>query len=167
MVGRLLASENVPFVALETNDELVEEGHKDGKPVYFGDATRREILERAGFRNARAFVVTLNSPRGTERMVRAILQLKPGACVLARARDTRHAERLARIGVTDAVPETIEASLQLGGRLLLALGVPDDAVDRRLDLAREAELERIAGTNRSPEEKDAQKKALPYEDVQT
>ena len=63
VIGRLLEAENVPFVALDTNAELASEGSQRSETVFFGDAARREFLRRAGAAGARAFVVTVNSPR--------------------------------------------------------------------------------------------------------
>ena len=68
-IARVLDSENVPWVAFDTNGALVTEQREKGRPVYFGDASRHELLERAGARKARAFVVTLGSAEATERMV--------------------------------------------------------------------------------------------------
>ena len=87
VIARLLKAENVPFVALDTNGELASEGAKRGEAVFFGDAARREFLRRAGAAGARAFVVTVNSPRAAERMVAAAREERPDAPVFARARD--------------------------------------------------------------------------------
>jgi CPA2 family monovalent cation:H+ antiporter-2 len=59
-VGRMLAAENVPFVALDTNGDLVAEARRHAGKVYFGDAARKEFLDRIGAAQARAFVVTVN-----------------------------------------------------------------------------------------------------------
>jgi CPA2 family monovalent cation:H+ antiporter-2 len=141
-VARLVEAEHIPFVALDSNGTLVSEHRKSGRPVYFGDASRAAILERAGARNARAFVVTLDAPGAAERMVAAIRKLAPNAQVFARAKDAAHAARLAALGAA-AIPEAVEASLQLGGRVLEALGLPDEAVAQRLLEAREDELGRL------------------------
>jgi CPA2 family monovalent cation:H+ antiporter-2 len=145
VVGSLLRAENVPFVALDTNADLVREGRRRGEAVFFGDASRHEFLRRAGAASARAFVVTVNSPRAAERMVAAARRERPDAPVFARARDPAHAVRLLRLGAVEVTPEAVEASLQLGARVLEGLGVPDDAIARRLDDMRDEELARISG----------------------
>ena len=145
LIGRLLQAENVPFVALDTNGELASEGSKRGEAVFFGDAARREFLHRAGAAGARAFVVTVNSPRAAERMVAAAHKERPDAPVFARARDPAHASRLLKLGAVEVTPEAVEASLQLGARVLEGLGVSDDAVARRVDDMRREELGRISG----------------------
>jgi monovalent cation:H+ antiporter-2, CPA2 family len=145
VIGRLLQAENVPFVALDSNAELASESAKRGEEVFFGDASRQEFLRRAGAAGARAFVVTVNSPRAAERMVAAARRERPDAPVFARARDPQHASRLLKLGAVEVTAEAVEASLQLGARVLEGLGVPDEAVARRLDAMRERELARIAG----------------------
>ncbi len=116
-----------------------------GRPVFFGDACRPEILERLGGAAARTFVITTDDPGAAERMAKAILALWPKATLHARALDGDHARRLTAIGVTNVVPEALEGSLQLAGRVLSGIGLPDDAIDARLDVAREAEIRMLGG----------------------
>jgi CPA2 family monovalent cation:H+ antiporter-2 len=150
VIARLLRAENVPFVALDTHAELVGEGAKRGEPVFLGDAARAEFLRRAGAPGARAFVVTVNSARAAERMVVAARKERPDVPVFARARDPAHASRLLRLGAVEVTLEAVEASLQLGARVLEGLGVSDDAIARRLDDMRDAELARISAGGETP-----------------
>ncbi|HEY4774097.1 MAG TPA: cation:proton antiporter [Xanthobacteraceae bacterium] len=142
-VARLLDAENVPYVALDADGALVTRQRRDGRMVFFGDASRPEMLERAGARRARGYVVTLDAPEAALRMVEAARRLRPEAFVLARAKDAAHAATLAGAGAIDVIPEAIEASLQLGGRLLSQLGLPDDAVIQRINAAREEARDRL------------------------
>ena len=146
-IARILDSENVPWVAFDTNGDTVTRYRKQNRLVYFGDASRHELIERAGARKARAFVVTVGSEDATERMVTQIRKIRPHACVMVRARDGDHAARLTRLGATDAVPETIEASLQLAGRLLEQLDFPDDVAIQRIAEARSLEMEELRKAN--------------------
>ncbi|MBX6427251.1 MAG: cation:proton antiporter [Variibacter sp.] len=143
-IARLLECENVPFVALDTNGGLVTQERRAGRMVFFGDAGRLEMLDRAGAARACAFVVTLDSPVAAERMVANARKRNPDALVVARATDHAHAARLFALGAVGVIPEAVEASLQLAGRLLEGLEFPEDVVARRLAQAREAELERLA-----------------------
>jgi CPA2 family monovalent cation:H+ antiporter-2 len=146
-VARLLEAENVPFVALDANAALVSAQREAGRLVYFGDASRAELLERAGATKARAIVVTLDTPGAAERMVAAVKALKPDVPIFARAKDADHAARLTKLGADDVIPEAVEASLQLAGRLLQTLGLPDDIAAQRIDAAREEELGRLRVTS--------------------
>ena len=123
---------------------MVAAKRKAGRPVFYGDASRREILERVGGDHARAFVVTPDTPEAAERMVTAIRAAWPGAAIHARALDADHARRLAEAGATDVVPEALEGSLQLAGRVLGRVGLPDEAIDARLDVQRAAEIRLLA-----------------------
>lgn len=142
-IARVLDSENVPWVALDTNGAVVSEHREKGRMVYFGDSSRRELLERAGAKRARAFVVTLDGVDATERMVAEIVSLRPKVSIIARARDAEHAARLSRLGAAGAIPETIEASLQLAGRLLESLDFPEDVASQRIADVRAAEVESL------------------------
>lgn len=142
-VARILDSENVPWVALDMNGALVIKQRQAGRMVYFGDSRRRELLELAGARRARAFVATLGDAEATERMVAEIFKLRPKADIIARAKDAEHAVRLIRLGCAGAIPETIEASLQLAGRLLESLDFPEDVAMQRIATMRAAEVEAL------------------------
>jgi CPA2 family monovalent cation:H+ antiporter-2 len=143
LLARLLEAENVPYIALDNHGALVAEQRKAGRKVYFGDASRPEFLQRAGAARARAFVTTVNAPRAAERMVAAAREKRPDVPVYARAVDAEHAARLLKLGAVNVIPEAAEASLQLGARLLEGLGLPDDAVERRIEDMRAEELDRL------------------------
>jgi CPA2 family monovalent cation:H+ antiporter-2 len=142
-IARLLAAENVPFIALDTDGELVTAHRQRGHHVYFGDAGRPEFLTRVGAAQARAFVVTVNARQAAERMVAAARERQLQALVYARAIDASHAARLLGLGAVHVIPEAVEASLQLGARLLEGLGLSEEAVTRRLEELREQELARL------------------------
>ena len=145
-VARALEAERIPYVALDTDAELIAKHRRAGRNVYFGDASRREILDRVGGKEARAFVVTPNKPIAAERMVEAICSRWPAASVHARAADVAHAEQLMAAGAADVVPEALESSMVLAGHVLTALGLPDDDVEARIATQREEEVARLART---------------------
>ena len=124
LVGEMLTHHAVPWTAIERDTRLVDAARREDKTIYFGDASRPELLRRCGLDTAPALVVTMDSPDGAEAVVASARELRPDLMIVARARDARHAGRLYALGVTDAVPETIEASLQLSESLLVDLGVP-------------------------------------------
>ncbi|MDQ0466528.1 CPA2 family monovalent cation:H+ antiporter-2 [Caulobacter ginsengisoli] len=124
LVGDMLSRHEVAWVAAERDPALVEPGRRAGHAIFFGDASRHEFLERCGLESARALVVTMDSPEGAEAVVAAARELHPDLKIVARARDARHAKRLYELGATDAVPETIEASLQLSEATLVDIGIP-------------------------------------------
>jgi CPA2 family monovalent cation:H+ antiporter-2 len=81
------------------------------------------MIERLDLAHAAALVLTMDNPVQAVRIVTNVRKLFPDLPVVARARDPAHAAALYRVGVTDAVPETIESSLQLSEAVLVDLGV--------------------------------------------
>jgi len=124
LIGDMLDMHKVPFVAVDSDARLVGSARDAGKPVYYGDASRPDYLRRSGVETARAVVVTMDSPRANETVVETTRRLRRDVTLVARARDADHARALYALGVTDAVPETIEASLQLSEAVLVDIGVP-------------------------------------------
>ncbi|CAN5405868.1 cation:proton antiporter [soil metagenome] len=124
LVGEMLAEHKVPFIALDTDPAAVTEARRQGHDIYYGDAGRTEMLELCGIATARALVVTMDAPGKVDEVVIAARALRVDMTLIARARDDRHAARLYGLGVTDAVPETTEASLQLAENTLVDLGIP-------------------------------------------
>jgi len=124
LVGEMLSVHKVPWMAIERTPKLVEDARRQGSKVLFGDASRPELLQRLDLESALAIVVTMDSPDGTEVVIATARQIRADLVIVARARDAAQAKRLYQLGATDAVPETIEASLQLSEALLAGIGVP-------------------------------------------
>ena len=124
LVGEMLREHDRPFIALDADPSIVSAGRRDGFEVFYGDAGRAEMLTRCGVLTSRALIVTMDAPGKVDEVVRAARALRDDLILIARARDDQHAMRLYQLGVTDAVPETTEASLQLAENTLVDLGVP-------------------------------------------
>lgn len=124
LVGEMLRRHDIGWVAVEQDARLVETTRRAGEVIFFGDAARPDFLARCGLAEAPALVVTMDDPDGAEAIVSVARQMRPDLTIVARARDARHAQRLYDLGATDAVPETVEASLQLSEALLVEIGVP-------------------------------------------
>ncbi|HLX99105.1 MAG TPA: NAD-binding protein, partial [Roseiarcus sp.] len=124
LVGDMLEKHKIPFIAVDSNASVTARARSEGRPVYYGDATRPEYLRLCGLEMARAVVVTMDAPKANEAVVETTRRLRPDVTLVARARDADHARALYALGVTDAAPETIEASLQLSEAVLVDIGVP-------------------------------------------
>ena len=116
----------------KTPDEL-RIGRSRGHPVYYGDATLSSVLSAAKTHDASLVVIALDDPKESLNVVTAIHAQYPLLPVTARAYDFLHAEELEDAGATLAIPETAEASLQLGRASLFQLGLPDDLVEETMD----------------------------------
>ncbi|WP_395647914.1 cation:proton antiporter [Terricaulis sp.] len=124
VVAGMLKEHKVEYVALDTDVDVVSEARTKGEPVYFGEATNPLMLRNVGLADAKALVVTMDSSSGAEEVVRAAREAREDLLIVSRARDAHHAGRLYARGATDAVPETVEASLLLSETLLVDIGVP-------------------------------------------
>jgi CPA2 family monovalent cation:H+ antiporter-2 len=120
----LLEQQGIPYVAVDADIERVRRARKDGRKVYYGDASRGEFLRVCGIDHAKALVVTMNGGAAIDDVVRAAHLERVDLPIVARARDGEHAMHLYSLGVREAVPETLEASLQLGEAVLAEVGVP-------------------------------------------
>ncbi len=124
MVGALLDRHGVRWLALDHDIETVARARREHRPVWYGDAAQVTLLRGVGIATAGALVVTMDQPAAVEAVVAAARGESPELRVVARARDAAQAGRLYRAGASNAVPETIEASLQLAEAVLTELGVP-------------------------------------------
>ena len=124
LVGRMLKRHDVGFTAVDADAKLVSETRAEGQSIWYGDASRPDFLKHCGIDTVPAVVVTMDAPGKVEEVVRTARALRPEMTIVARARDSRHAAHLYKLGVTDAVPETTEAALQLAENTLIDLGVP-------------------------------------------
>ncbi len=124
LVADLLKRHDKPYLAIEHNIDAVTEARRDGYHVIFGDVSRGGLLERLQLGDAEAVVLTMNQPVLMARLAQKIRSALPDLPIVARARDTQHAAELYQRGVTVAVPETLESSLQLSESVLDQLGIP-------------------------------------------
>ena len=124
LVGEMLKRHQIPFVAVDDVVSIVSTARLNGVEIYWGNAQRRDFLLKCGVAQAKALVVTIENPPATEEIVRLAHELRKDLIIVARARDARHATELYRLGASDAIPETIEASLQLAETVLVDIGVP-------------------------------------------
>jgi CPA2 family monovalent cation:H+ antiporter-2 len=123
MVAAMLEVHAVRYVAIDADVDLVAGQRALGKPVYFGDLTQIRLLRRVHLDTARALVITLDDRQVADELVVAARAERADLLIIARARDAGHAAHLHSIGASEAVAETIEASLQLSEAVLVDVGV--------------------------------------------
>ncbi|MCG7874011.1 MAG: monovalent cation:proton antiporter-2 (CPA2) family protein [Candidatus Thiodiazotropha lotti] len=127
-LGRLLQNEGFPYVALDLDPTVVQEAHEAGEPVHFGDASRQEIIQAAGINRAAVVVITFEEHTTALKILHPLKSNYPDIQVLVRTRDDTHMETLELAGATEVMPEAVEASLMMGGQLLLLLKVPGSRI---------------------------------------
>ena len=128
VVCTMLKRHGVAFTAADHDANSVSEDRAQGHTVYYGDATNPAFLKACGLMDASGVIITIHTRSLINDIVQEVRNARPDILVVARARDAEHARHLYAIGVTDAVPETIEASLQLSEAALVGLGIPTGPV---------------------------------------
>lgn len=155
LVCEQLEKHGISYIAADRDAARVERWRKLGRPVYFGDASNALFLQRCGIDEATGVIVTLDTA-AVDDVVRAVRARRADVMIVARAHDAEHARHLYTLAVTDAVPETIEASLQLAESALVGLGVPMGQVIASIHERRESvrsELQAAAGGTASMTER--------------
>lgn len=150
-VAELLREHGRPYVAVDADIDTVAAARRDGFSVRFADVARPGALDKLGIESANAIVLTMDDPVQQLRMTRQLKGKYPDLPVISRARDADHAAALYKAGANDAVPETLESSLQLAEAVLIDLGVAmgpviasihDVRAKMRHDIMTKGELER-------------------------
>ena len=124
LVSELLDEHEVKHIIVESDPGVVTPCRGDGRPGFLGDAQNPQVQKRCGIATPKGLVITANRPSVADAIVASVRELRGDIIIVARAGDETHARRLYKLGVTDAVPETVEASLQLSEAALVGLGVP-------------------------------------------
>jgi monovalent cation:H+ antiporter-2, CPA2 family len=150
MVADMLVAHKRAYLAVESDIDGVRHAREAGYNVLFGDVRRPELADKLHLGHAAALVLTMDDPVLVAQLARRVRGWVPELPIIARARDTDHAAQLYQAGVTDAVPETLEASLQLAEAVLVDVGAPMGPViasihekrsELRAEIMAEAELE--------------------------
>lgn len=137
-VARILDRAGISYLGLDSNPDQVASARSKGYNVFFGDASRLDVLRAAGCEQSAVLVITLDQVQATERLVHIARQFQPNIPIYARARDSEHCDRLNKAGATSTISETLEASLQLGASVLNKSGLPSETIEGLLqDFRRE------------------------------
>jgi monovalent cation:H+ antiporter-2, CPA2 family len=123
VVCALLKEHGVPYIAADFDASTVTHDRRDGHDVYYGDAADPKFLEICGLTDAAGVIITIHTHQLIDDIVEHVRAMRPDVLIVSRARDADHARHLYRLGATDAVPEAIEASLQLSEAALVGLGL--------------------------------------------
>ena len=124
LLAEVLREAGMPFIALDLNGERVRQARRQGTPLYYGDVTSRDILERAGVGKAMQVVVVLNDPRATLHAVRVAREVGPKAVIIARARYVGETHALLAAGADEVVAQELEASFTIIERVTREARLP-------------------------------------------
>lgn len=122
-VADMLRRHGLSYLGVDADIDNVNAARKEGYTVLFGDVTRSELVDQLRLGHAKALVLTMDDPVLTVRLTKRVRSWVPDLPIIARARDADHAAELYKAGATDAVPETLESSLQLSEAVLVDVGI--------------------------------------------
>lgn len=150
MVADMLIRHKRPYLAVDSDIDAVRRAREGGYAILYGDVRRPELSDKLRLGGAAALVLTMDDPVLVAQLVRKVRGWLPELPIIARARDTGHAALLYKAGVSDAVPEALEASLQLAEAVLVDVGAPmgpviasihEKRAELRIEIMAEAELQ--------------------------
>lgn len=137
IIGRILTASNIPFNALDKNPDHIEFLKNYGVKSYYGDATRIELLEAAGIREAKVLVIALVNIEASLTVTKLVKTHFPHVTLIVRARDRAHAYQLAELGVEKPIREIYESSLSAAMRTLTEVGYTEGQSQNVIDIFRE------------------------------
>ena len=123
VVCALLRQHGIAYIAADLDAATVTRDRREGHDVFYGNAADPHFLQTCGLANAVGVIITIHTAGLIDEIVEHVRAMRPDILIVSRARDEDHARHLYGLGATDAVPETIEASLQLSEAALVGLGV--------------------------------------------
>lgn len=127
-LSRVLQAASIPYVIVELDADAVRHGLADQKPMLYGDATRREILEHAGIETAEVVVFAISDLEAVRRAIRLARELNPGVHIIVRTRLVGELEDLHRRGADEVIAEEFETSIEIFTRVLEHYHIPRNVI---------------------------------------
>ena len=143
IVARTLMGKRIGFTALDNSPDQVNFVRRFGNKVYYGDASRLELLRAAGADRAKVFVLAIDDVETSIRTAEAVLRHYPHLRILARAHDRQHAYRLMDLGIEDIVRDTFYSGLEMADMTLRGLGLSSSEARRAVETFRDHDIERL------------------------
>jgi glutathione-regulated potassium-efflux system ancillary protein KefC/glutathione-regulated potassium-efflux system protein KefB len=143
IVARMLRAKKIPFTALEISPDQVDFVRAFGNEVFYGDASRIDLLRAAKAEEASAFVLAIDDPEASVRTAQTVRENFPNLPIYARARNRNHAYRLMDAGVQVVWRETFLSSLDMAGALLTGLGYREREVKAAMETFRSHDERRL------------------------
>ena len=138
MLAKFLLANGIPFIALDTDSQLVKRGRAAGHPVIYGSCERVELLKRCHIERARLAILTFKSLREARRVMSHIRGLGYTVPIIVRTQHDGDYADLIRAGADHVVPEMLESSLIMVADTLTLLGFPKAMVDEQIEAERKA-----------------------------
>ncbi len=143
IIARILSMKRIPFTALEASTDQVDFVRRFGNKIYYGDASKLELLRSAEVDKAKVFVLAVQNPEVSMSIARMVRQHFPNVAIYARARNRQHAFALLELGVAGLIRDTFLSSVELGREILIKLGTDPEQARAAVDLFREHDEQRL------------------------
>jgi CPA2 family monovalent cation:H+ antiporter-2 len=132
-LSTVLRRVGIPYLIVELNPELVRASSARSEPIQYGDATRKEVLCRAGLPTARILVLAISDPIATRRTVRLARDLNPHLHIIVRTRYMSEVPDLYQLGANQVIPEEFETSVEIFSRVLREYGLARHEIDQQVE----------------------------------
>ena len=133
LVRRILSAAGYNLTVIDYNAQHLENMRQFGARIYYGDATRPDLLHAAGLHHAKVFVAAIDEKEKLTELVRYVHATAPHVHIIARAVDRHHVYELWAAGCRDIIRENYDSSLRMGRSALEALNVPKDRSQMMVD----------------------------------
>ena len=140
-LAEVLKEASVPYVVLELNNYAVLEMKKKGEPIFYGDGTSPEILQKLGIDTARLLVVVISDPASTRRIVHMARKSNPGIYIIVRTRYLAEVDDLIQLGANEVIPEEFETSIEIFARVLHQFQAPRNLILELIEKIRSGSYE--------------------------
>jgi len=148
-LARVLKEVKIPYVILELNSEVVMEYRTTGEPIYFGDATREEVLKNLNLLKARVIVFAISDPGSILQVVTTARRLNPSIHIIVRIRYVSEMDLLFKMGANEVIPEEFETSIEIFARVLRRYGIPRPIIQQQVQEIRSERYDMFRGIPQS------------------
>ena len=133
MVRRILNAAGYNLTVIDYNAQHLDNMRRFGARIYYGDATRPDMLQAAGLQHCKVFVAAIDDKEKLTELVHYVHSTAPHVHIIARAIDRHHVYELWAAGCRDIIRETYDSSLRMGRSALEALDIPKDRAVMMVD----------------------------------
>lgn len=144
-LARVLKEAEIPYVVLEMNSDTVREMKKRGEPIYYGDGSSKDILEKLNIKKARLLVVAISDPASTRRMVSIARLENPDIHIIVRTRYLVEVEDLMALGANEVIPEEFETSIEIFSKVLHKYNFPNNVIQDMVEKIRSGSYTALRG----------------------
>lgn len=128
-LAKAAEANDIAFIVLEMDADIVKKERKKGTPILFGDASRLHILEKVHVRNSRAIVIAISDYEQSKNVVRAVRSICQTAYIIVRSKYVQESTELLTLGADDVIPEEFETSIEISSRVLSRFLIPTEYIE--------------------------------------